>query len=269
MVLQLRLRSHPVFNQLFNELETWYSQTPRGFRVQQSQNSGSFKPPQRRQISSHSSTPPQKKEEAAEVKTFELVLLRSADFLQDDDTYSDIIPDYNKLDADVCCTGMVDLFANADEISIKSSIQEVLINRIPDINGEDFEFLKIKGQKSLKKGEDIGYKQLKALTGQGAVYVRLKNKQVLIETDTASHSKEVVEITDGKTTPLDVVTTNTSSTQGPQPSCGSASVTTSSQQPGSSSMSSNSANSNKSSHTTMKLTWRVFYQKVIRSMMPS
>lgn len=160
------------------------------------------------------------------------MLLRSADFLQDDDTDSDIIPDYNKLDADVCCTGMVDLFANADEISIQSSIQEVLINRTLDINGEDFEFLKVKGQKSIKKGQDIGYKQLKALTVQGAVYVRLKNKQVLSETNTASHSEEVVEITDGKTTPLDVVTTNMSSTQGPQPSCGSASVTTSSQQPG-------------------------------------
>ena len=54
------------------------------------------------------------------------MLLRSADFLQDDDADPDIIPDYDKSDADVCCTGMVDLFTNANEISIRSSIQEVL-----------------------------------------------------------------------------------------------------------------------------------------------
>lgn len=74
-----------------------------GFQSPTVQNSDYFKPPKRRKISSCSYIPPPKKEAAAEVKTFELQLLRSADFLQDDDT--DIIPDYNKLDADVCCTG--------------------------------------------------------------------------------------------------------------------------------------------------------------------
>jgi len=34
---------------------------------------------------------------------------------------------------------------------------------------------------------------------------------VLSETNTASHPEEVAEITDAKTTPLDVVTTNMSS----------------------------------------------------------
>ena len=216
-----------------------------GFQTPAVQNNGSFKPPKRRKISSRSYIPPQKKEQVAEVKTFELVLLRSADFLQDDGTDPDVIPDYNKSDTDVYCTGMVDLLTNADEMSIRLSIQEVLMNRIPDIHFEDFDFVKVKGKKVttpvFKKHQDVGYKQLKALAGQGAVYVRLKNKLVLSETNTASHSEEVVQVTDGKTAPHDVVTTNMSSTQGPQPSCGSALVTTSSQQAGSSSMSSYSA----------------------------
>jgi len=193
------------------------------------QNSGSFQPPKRRKISSRSYIPPQKKEQPPEVKTFELVLLRSADCLQEEDTTPDIIPDYNKSDEDVCCTGMVDIFTNADEMSIRSSIQEVLINRIPDIHLEDFDFVKVKGKKVttpvFKKGQDIGFKQLKALSGQGAVYVRLNSKQVPTETYTASHSDEVVEITDSKATPVDVDTTDMPSTQGPQPSCASALVT--------------------------------------------
>jgi len=117
-----------------------------GFQSPTVQNSDYFKQPKRRKISSFSYIPPPKKEAAAEVKTFELELLRSADFSQDDD--ADIIPDYNKLDADVCCTGMVDLFTNADEISIWSSIQEALIDRILDIHCEDFDLMKEKGKKS-------------------------------------------------------------------------------------------------------------------------
>ena len=146
-------------------------------------------------------------------------------------------------------------------------LRSLLINRIPDLHCKNFDFVKVKGRKVttpvFKKGQDIGYKQPKALPGQGAVYVWLKNKLVLSETNTASHSEEVVEITDGNSTPLDVVTTNMSSTQGPQPSCGSVSVTTSSQQPGSSIMCSYSAQLKQifSHH-------RVFYWKFIWSMMP-
>jgi hypothetical protein len=178
--------------------------------------SGSFRPPKRRKISSRSYIPPQKKKAPAELKTFELVLLRSADCLQDDGTTPDIIPDYSKTDEDVCCTGMDDIFTNADEMSIQSSIQEVLINRISDIHRDDFDFVKARGKKvttpDFKKGQDIGYKQLKALSGQGSLYVRLKTKQVPSEANTASDdSEEVVESTP------DVLTT-----QAPQPSCASA-----------------------------------------------
>lgn len=43
---------------------------------------------------------------------------------------------------DVYCNSMVDLLTNADEISIQLSIQEVLMNRIPDIHFEEFGFWK-------------------------------------------------------------------------------------------------------------------------------
>ena len=89
-------------------------------------------------------------------------MLRCPDCLQDDIT-SDIIPDYSKSEEDVWCIGMVDICTNADEISIRSAIQEVLVNRIPDIHTGDVDFVKVKGKKVttpvFKKGQDVGYNQ--------------------------------------------------------------------------------------------------------------
>ena len=157
------------------------------------------------------------------------MLLRWRDCLQDDDITSDIIPDYSKSEEDVCCTGMVDIVTNANEISIRSAIQEVLVNRVPDIHTWDFDFVKVKGKKVttpvFKKGQDVGYKQLKALAGQGAIYVRLKNNEVLNKTD-ALDSKEVVVIADNNNVPDPVGsdTPNTDKSSTVLPSCSHSSV---------------------------------------------
>ena len=133
----------------------------------QSSSTGSnaaFQPPKRRKISSRSyAMVTQKKEAPAELKTFELVLLQYADpevFKNPDGTIPDIIPDYSKTDADVCCTGMIDILTNADELSIRKCIKEVLITRMEDLQRGDFDFVNVKGKKvstpAFKKGQEIG-----------------------------------------------------------------------------------------------------------------
>ena len=114
----------------------------------QSSSTGSnaaFQPPKRRKISRSYAMETQKKEAPAGLKTFELVLLQYADpevFKNPDGTIPDIIPDYSKTDADVCCTGMIDILTNADEL------------------WGDFDFVNVKGKKVLtpafKKGQEIG-----------------------------------------------------------------------------------------------------------------
>ena len=46
-----------------------------------------------------------------------------------EDNTSLVIPDYNKTDDDILCTGMVNKSALPDEKMIRKSIQEVLANR--------------------------------------------------------------------------------------------------------------------------------------------
>ena len=149
--------------------------------------SAAFQPPKRRKISARSYVmPSQKKEAPVELKSFELVLLQYADpqdFKNPDGTIPDVIPDYSKTDADILCTGMVDILTNANESSVRECINEVLITRIEDLRCEDFDFVKVKGKKvstpAFKKGQEIGYKQVRSLAGQGAIYVRLnKNRNV-------------------------------------------------------------------------------------------
>ena len=88
-----------------------------------------------------------------------------------------VIPDYSKTEDDIICTGMVDLLTNAEEMSIRSSIYEVLVARLPDLQCNDFYFVKVKGEKIstpvFKQGQEIGYTQLTSLARQGAVYVIL------------------------------------------------------------------------------------------------
>ena len=78
---------------------------------------------------------------------------------------------------------MVDILTNADELSVRECLNEVLITRIEDLRCEDFDFVKVKGKKvstpAFKQGQEIGYKQVRSLAGQGAIYVRLnKNRNV-------------------------------------------------------------------------------------------
>lgn len=124
------------------------------------QNGTASHPPKRRKISSRAYIPT-KKVKADEMKTFELVLLRSAGMICDDDS-GPIIPDYNKTEDDVLCTGMVDISTSADEKNIRCCIQEVLVNRFPDLEVDAFDFTKVKGKKVttpiFKSGQDIGYR---------------------------------------------------------------------------------------------------------------
>lgn len=140
------------------------------------------------------------------MKTFELVLLKSPEPLENGNTPPGMVPDYNKTEDDICCSGMVDIFTNADEKSIRSSIQEVLVNRIPDIHHDDFDFVKVKGKKIItpvfKKGQEIGYQQLKALSGQGSLYVRLNNDQKFADDIKNESDDEVKEIKGVVTTSL-------------------------------------------------------------------
>lgn len=57
---------------------------------------------------------------------------------------------------------MVDIFTNADELSVRECINEVLITRIEDLRCEDFGFVKVKDKKvstpAYKKGQEIGQK---------------------------------------------------------------------------------------------------------------
>lgn len=78
---------------------------------------------------------------------------------------------------------MVDILINVNESLVRECINEVLIIRIEDFRCEDFDFVKVKGKKVLifvfKKGQEIGYKQVRLLVGQGVIYVRFnKNRNV-------------------------------------------------------------------------------------------
>ena len=60
---------------------------------------------------------------------------------------------------------------------IRSSIQEVLVTRQPNIQSDDFDFVNVKGKKiaspMFKQGQEFGYSQLKSTAGLEVIYVRL------------------------------------------------------------------------------------------------
>ena len=136
--------------------------------------------PKRRRLG-HQYTPKIKR---PEVKTLEVTVIDyadHADFADDDGNIPLVIPDYTLGKDDVLFTGTVDLMTNDKENVIRSKLVDVFSSRISGLNATDFSFVKVSRKivstPACKEGHKWDFPQIKAIKGQGKLYVRLEKSQ--------------------------------------------------------------------------------------------
>jgi hypothetical protein len=102
------------------------------------------------------------------------------DFASNDGNIPEVIPDYSIGKDDVLfTTGTVDLMTNDKEDAIRSKLVDVFRSRISGLKANDFSFVKVSRKvvstPACKEGHKWDYPQIKAIKGQGKLYVRLEN----------------------------------------------------------------------------------------------
>ena len=120
------------------------------------------------------------KERKPEVKTLEVTVIAYVDredFADNDGNIREVIPDYSSGKDDVLFTGTVDLMTNDKEDMIRSKLVDVFKTRISGLKPNDFSFVKVSRKivstPACKDGHKWDYPQIKAIEGQGKLYVRL------------------------------------------------------------------------------------------------
>ncbi|XP_068734520.1 uncharacterized protein [Montipora capricornis] len=119
-----------------------------------------------------------------EQKTLEISVvdfMAREEFVDENGIIPQVLPNYNLGKDDILFSGTVDLLSNDKEDAIRTKITEVLASRIPGILPEDFSFVKVSRKQvctpACKGGQKWDYPQVKAIAGQGKLYVRLLKPQ--------------------------------------------------------------------------------------------
>jgi hypothetical protein len=136
--------------------------------------------PKQRRFSPHqyASSKPSKRPEQ---KTLEIAVISFMDpkEFSDEDGPPNILPNYALGNDNILFTGFVDLFTNDKEDDIRKKIVEVLDSRVT-LTPFDFDFVKVTRKQvttpAVKKEHKWDYQQVKSITGQGKLYIRLNKK---------------------------------------------------------------------------------------------
>lgn len=117
-----------------------------------------------------------KKARKEDVKAFEFVLVAVYD--EDED-------DWMLSDDKIMLRGLIQISSDASEMEIRSKIGHATRVKYPTVGDSDFIFLRATRRKlSIPVSCDsFGYKQLKVVAGQGAIYVKLKPELECLLTD--------------------------------------------------------------------------------------
>lgn len=103
------------------------------------------------------------------------------EFTDENGIIPQVLPHYNLGKDDILFSGTVDLLSNDKEDAIRTKITEVLASGIPGILLEDFPLVKVSrkqvGTAACKEGQKWDCPQLKAIAGQGKLYVCLLKLQ--------------------------------------------------------------------------------------------
>ena len=103
------------------------------------------------------------------------------EFIDENGIIPQVLPNYNLGKDDILFSGTVDPLSNNKEDAIRTKITEVLASGIPGILLEDFSFVKVSRKQvctaACKEGQKWDYPQVKAIAGQGKLYVRLLKLQ--------------------------------------------------------------------------------------------
>lgn len=137
--------------------------------------------PKRRRLGHQYASPrPTARVKHPERKTFEIACVNFIDpteFCDEDGIIPSIIPNYSLGKDDILFSGTVDLMTDDNETAIKSKIVEVLQTRIPGIKTTDFTFVKVVrkliSSPACREDHKWDFPQVKAMAGQGKLYVRL------------------------------------------------------------------------------------------------
>lgn len=105
-----------------------------------------------------------KKRKADETKVLEFVVLKITD------------DDWTIHQENVVMRGLIEVSTDSTEAEIRAKIGETVRVKFPMVENDDFDYLKANRRKLTEPVNcgSFGYKQLKALAGQGALYVKLK-----------------------------------------------------------------------------------------------
>ena len=118
------------------------------------------------------------------------------EFIDENGIIPQVLPNYNLGKDDILFSGTVDLLSNNKEDAIRTKITEVLASGIPGILLEDFSFVKVSRKQvctaACKEGQKWDYPQVKAIAGQGKLYVRLLKLQATMgqEEPSSIHVRE-------------------------------------------------------------------------------
>lgn len=129
-----------------------------------------------------------------EEKTLEISVLDfmgHEEFMDENGSIPQVLPNYNLGKDDILFSGTVDLMTNDKENAIKATITEVLTSRIPGILPDNFSFVKINRKQvctpACKEGQKWDFPQVKIMAGQGKLYVHLEKPRAMIGQGANNH----------------------------------------------------------------------------------
>ena len=114
-----------------------------------------------------------KRPKVAKDKVFEFVLMRF-----DDENDEDLKPEHWMLtDENIVLRGLVTLNLEANELAVRKALCDAIQLTYPAVGCNDIVFLKANRRKLTKPVNcgEYSFKQVKSLTGQGAIYIKLKD----------------------------------------------------------------------------------------------
>ena len=114
-----------------------------------------------------------KRMKVAKDKVFEFVLMRF-----DDENDEDLKPENWMLtDENMVLRGLVTLNLEANELAVRKALCDAIQLKYPAVGCNDIVFLKVNRRKLTKpvNCDELSFKQVKSLAGQGAIYIKLKD----------------------------------------------------------------------------------------------
>lgn len=148
--------------------------------------------PKRRQIGHQYNKPrPAKQPEQKTLEISVLDFMGREEFMDENGSISQVLPNYNLGKDDILFSGTVDLMTNDKEDAIKGKITEVLTSRFPGILPDDFSFVKINRKQvctpACKEGQKWDFPQVKIMAEQGKLYVCMEKPRAMIGQGSTNH----------------------------------------------------------------------------------